>query len=260
MATAVRVVRNDGYGRSSRFYEVGGKKLPSVTTILSAVNKPALVPWAAKQEREMVYAGVRAILKDPEVRRENFIRSLEYAIGKEKAHSKALSKAATLGSEAHSLIEWNLRKELKQEVGPEPQIGEKALWAFMAYEDWRKSVNLSVSLVEQTVWSERYGYAGTMDWAGEIDHDGARLSVLGDWKTGKAIYAESLLQNAAYVHALIEMGHATPPMGGCVVRLPKVETDPNFEARVIPSAMQKRLFKVFLSVLELWKFLDEEAK
>ena len=260
MATqaAKQVSRNDGYGRSTRFYEVDGKRLPSVTSILSAVNKPALVPWAAKQEREMVYAAVQKMISDPGVTRINFMRSLDAAVGHEKAHSKLMSKAGDIGSECHGLIEWNMRKELLQTVGPEPKISEKALWAFMAYEDWRKQANLSPLLVEQAVWSQRYGYAGTMDWYGEIDHEGQRLRVLGDWKTGKGIYAEALLQNAAYVHALVEMGHADPGVAGCIVRLPKAVDDPAFEVRMIPADDQKQLFKVFLSVVELWKWLDDQ--
>ena len=37
-------IRRDG--PSGRFYEVQGQLLPSVTHILTAINKPALVPWA----------------------------------------------------------------------------------------------------------------------------------------------------------------------------------------------------------------------
>ena len=110
MSTATRVARQDGYGRSTRFYEVDGLRLPSVTSILSAVAKPALIGWAAKTEREMVYAAVRRLIVDPDVKRDNFMRSLEAAVGKERAHSKELAKAATIGSEAHALIEWHFRR------------------------------------------------------------------------------------------------------------------------------------------------------
>lgn len=264
MATqaVTRVARDDGWGRSTRFYQTPeGKRLPSVTSILSAVNKPALVNWAAKQEREMVLRAAADLWEDlpavsPKMSRTAYLSTLDKRLGKEKAHTKELAKAGDIGTEAHHRIEWCMRKELLQEVGPEPHCSDKALWAFMAYEDWRKTANLAPRLVEQTVWSERYGYAGTMDWAGDIDHEGGRLQVVGDWKTGKGIYAEALLQNAAYVHALIEMGHATPPVAGCIVRLPKTENDPAFEVRIIPADTQKHLFKTFLAVLDLWTWLD----
>jgi len=261
MATAVRRPREDGYGRTTRFYELpNGKKLPSVTAILQAVNKPALVNWAAKTEREMVVRAAADLYEDlPPVKmaRPAYVSTLENRIGKAKAHTKELAKASDIGSECHGMIEWCMRKELLQEVGVEPRISDKATWAFMAYEDWRKKANLSPRLVEQTVWSERYGYAGTLDWAGDIDHQDARLTVVGDFKTGKAVYGEAHLQVAAYGHALVEMGHADVLPAGCIVRLPKIETDPNFEIVVIPADRMKQLHKVFLNVIELWKWMDE---
>lgn len=260
MATAAvkRVPRDDGYGRSTRFYQVDGQKLPSVTAILQAVNKPALIPWAAKQEREMVYAAIRRVIADQEVKRSGFMLSLESAVGQEKAHVKELAKAGTIGSEAHSMIEWSLRKQLKQATGPEPVIGEKALWAFMAWQDWAKAANLSVNFVEEVVWSKRYGYAGTLDFAGQIDHEGQRVHTVADNKTGRAIYKEAHLQIAAYGHALVEMGHADVMPAGCIVRLPKVDTDPQFEVLIISPEDMKANHKVFLHVLELWRWLDEK--
>lgn len=267
---ARRVARDDGFGRSSRFYDVGGRKYPSVTTILHAVNKPALVNWAARTERELVLRAAADLYEDlpadaPKMTRVGYSTSLENRVGKEKAHARELSRASDLGSAVHALIEWNMRKELLQEVGPEPKVLPAGLWAFMAYEDWRKAANLAPALVEQVVVSERYGYAGTMDWAGSIDAPGwrrgdegpNRIHVVGDFKTGKAIYDEALLQNAAYVHALVEMGLAAPGTGGLIVRLPKVETDPAFETLYVAPEEQKRLFKVFLAVMDLWKWMEE---
>ena len=258
MSSPARVARDDGWGKFTRFYEVDDQKLPSVTTILDAVAKPALIPWAAKQERELVLNAARKLMANEGVTRGNFMASLETAIGQEKAHVRALAKAKTIGSECHALIEWHLRRELKQEVGTEPVVSEKALWAFMVYEEWRRSANLSVTLVEQVVYSRRYGYAGTMDFAGEIDNDAQRIVVLGDFKTGKAIYGEAHLQVAAYAHALVEMGYATTLPAGCIVRLPKVETDPEPEVLVIPAERMKELHRVFLHVLELWRWQDSQ--
>lgn len=270
-----KIWRDDGYGRRTGFYPVEGVgKLPAVTSILEAVAKPALVPWAAKLEREMVSRAAADLYEDlpvagPKMSRAAFLVSLmgdgsrgNYGrLGKVKAHSKALEKAADIGTSVHKMIQWNMRRELLQRVGPEPKLQPAASWAFMAYEDWRRASNLSPIFVEETVFSKRYGYAGTADWAGEIDASGpegrSRVHVLGDWKTGKSIYPEALLQNSAYVHALVEMGHATPDVGGIIIRLPKVETDPAFEVRLIPPEEQKTLFRTFLHVLELWKWLEE---
>lgn len=266
-ATAKRVSRADGYGRFTRFYETpDGGRYPSVTAILGAINKPALVNWAAKTEREMVLRAAGDLWEDlpvttPKMSKAGYLATLDGRIGKVKAHTKELAKATDIGSEAHALIEWTLRSELKQAVGPEPRISDKAQWAFMAWEDWRKQANLVPLAVEQMVWSSTHGYAGTMDLYCELDlPTGGRGRVVTDWKTGKGIYAESSLQNAAYVHALMEMGQAARPVAGLVVRLPKVESDPEFEVKFIPYEEQTPLLKTFLHTLELWRWMDGAAK
>ncbi len=264
-AAPKRYQREDGYGRSTRFYDIEGQKFPSVTAILQAINKPALINWAAKTEREAAIRAASELYQDlpvvgPKMNSMAYQETLQKRIGTIKAYQKQIAAAAEIGSECHALIEWNLRRELGQKVGPEPSISPKATWAFMAYEDWRGKANLAPFWIEQTVYSKRYGYAGTADWFGEIDGVDGRIKVLGDWKTGKGIYAEALLQNAAYVHAIAEMGHCEYPIAGCVVRLPKIESDPEFEVRLIPAEAQKALFKVFLNVLELWTWMDEQNK
>lgn len=250
--------------RRGRFYEIeGAGTLPSVTNILSVVGKPALVNWAASTERAMVTQAAANLYEDlplaPKMGRAAYLDTLSRRIGHEKAHTKELAKAGEIGSQCHSLIEWNLRKELGQKVGPQPVIGDKATWAFMAYEDWRKNAGIKPLMIEQTVFSRQHGYAGTMDLCADVAEYGA-LAVL-DWKTGKAIYEEALLQNAAYVQALVEMGHAlTPNVYGMIVRLPKMETDPEFEVRIIRPEEQADLFEAFLAAKRLWSFIQKHSK
>jgi hypothetical protein len=267
---ARRHSRNDGFGRSSRLYELpDGSRLPSVTTILGAINKPALVNWAAKTEREMV---VRAaadlwddIPKSVKMGRLAYITTLEDRIGKEKASAKLLRNAGDIGQQIHALAEYAVRRELKQEVHKpaplaDPKQDEAAEWGFMAWEDWRKSVNMVPLLVEQQCWSVKHGYAGTFDLLCELDlPTGGRGNVITDWKSGKGIYLEARLQIVAYAEALIEMGHAERPLSGLVVRVPKVMNDPAFETAFIPAEEHDEKFKAFLHVLELWKFLDKNG-
>jgi hypothetical protein len=185
--------------------------------------------------------------------------TLESRIGSEKAHRKVAAKAADIGSQAHALIEWTLRGELLQKRDEEPPATDKARWAFMAWEDWRKASALAPLHIEQTLWSNTHGYAGTTDIIGEVTHpEAGRIHVVGDWKSGKAIYDESLLQISAYIKAAEEMGHSSPSgdFWGLIVRLPKVETDPAFEVRWIPPQDVKAHFKAFLNALELWKWQE----
>jgi hypothetical protein len=236
---------------------------PAVTSILEAVAKPALIPWAAKVERELVIEAAASLWEDAprttKMSREAFIASLGNRLGKTRAHQKALAKAGEIGTQLHSLIEWNLRRDLGQVVGPEPHIRDEALWAFMVWEDWRKSVDLKPLAIEQVVWSNLYEYAGTMDLLAECTlPEIGRVRALLDWKTGKAIYGEAGLQNAGYVQALVEMKQATPPVTGVIVRLPKVDTDPEPEFKVISWEEIQSLFQVFLTVKDLWHWMEGE--
>lgn len=258
-AVAKRHSVDQGYGRTSRRYTTpDGAVYDSVTSILSAVGKPALINWAANTERALVIEAAANLFEDlpltgKRMSRPAYITTLTDRIGKQKAHQKELAKAAEIGSQVHGLVEWNLRRELGQQVGPEPHVHDKALWSFMVYEEWRKATHLVPVAIEQTVWSTTHQYAGTMDLYADVllePHGSCRVVL--DWKTGKGIYPEALLQNAAYVQALIEMGHAEPGVYGCVVRFPKVESDPDFEVRLITPAEHAELFRVFLAVKALW--------
>lgn len=264
--------------RSGRFYDVDGEKLPSVTTILSCINKPALVNWAAKVERELILKVSADLYEDappqPKMTRAGWLLTLTNRLGGEKAHQKELAKAGEIGSQCHELIEWTLKGELCYDAGPSPRISDAAQWAFMAWQDWRNSVKLKPILVEQTVYSKKYGYAGTMDLLCEIELAGLieyftkrnqpvpdevnrlvrnqeKALVVPDWKTGKAIYPEAHLQNAAYRQALREMGHSNPELG-LLVRLPKVESDPEFE--VVVAKPEAEMFPRFLDVMSVWKW------
>jgi hypothetical protein len=251
--------------RKGRHYQLPDSKevVPSVTNILSAINKPALVAWAANTERALVVDAAGDLHEDlpatgTKMSRPAYITTLKQRIGKTKAHQKELAKAAEIGTQAHALIEWNLRKQLLQEVGPEPKVSDKALWAFMAWEDWKEKANLAPLSIEQTIWSQEHGYAGTMDLYCELDIEGKRVKAVLDWKTGRGIYCESHLQSTAYVHALIEMEHAAFPTFGGIVRLPKIETDPEFEVKIIHPNDQRDLMEVFLSVKRTWEWMQEE--
>ncbi len=262
VGTAVRAAQTKPQridGPSGRFYQIDDQTLPSVTHILQVIGKPALISWAANQERTLVTEAAADLYEDvaklpKPLSRTSYITTLQGRIGKTKAHQRELAKAGDIGTQVHALIEWRLRNMLGQSLGPEPRVVDDAQWAFMAWEDWAKSVNLKPRYVEQMVFSRVYGYAGTMDLLADVND----VPTLIDFKTGKAIYAEAHLQNVAYQVAVSEMGH-DKPAGGLIVRLPKVQTDPAFEVAEVPSVTD--LFPTFLAVKDVWRwwFAQEEA-
>jgi hypothetical protein len=253
--------------KAGRFYEIKpGCRYASVTNILGIVNKPALIPWAAKMERLATIAAAADMFEEwkgplrvtTTINRDTYCSLLEARIGKAKASQKELEAAGEIGSQAHAMIEWHLEQQLGRKVGPPPKISDKATWAFMAFEDWARKVELLPLRSEQVIFSHKYEYAGTMDLLAWIMREGKRGLALIDFKTGKAIYAESYLQLSAYRQALIEMGLETADV--CViVRLPKVETDPEFEAVEVPDMDSH--FTAFCAAHELWKWQrDREAE
>ncbi len=280
--------------RSSRFYDItdaGGvtQRYPSVTTILGAIAKPALVGWAAKEERTLVTEAAAALYADTAklatpLPRAAYVLALEQRLGQTKAHVKALASAADIGTQAHHAIEHALRTQLGVAVGPAPVLPDAALWAFMAFEDFAREVALTPLAVEQVVYSHTHQYAGTLDLVADLDaaalltrlerqgpvslalaawlrQQGAVRAIV-DFKTGKAIYGEASLQAVAYERALAEMGHGRHDGvrvdGGLVIRLPKVTTDPDFEVAVVPPA--RELFQTFLAVRQLWDWTYEQEQ
>ena len=287
-ATAPRITRTTS--RTGRFYDITNpatgelRRYPSVTTILGAINKPALVGWAAKEERTLVSTAAAELYIDTArlgqpLSPTAYLLALEQRLGKTKAHVKALAEAADIGTQAHAAIEHALRTALGRAVGPAPVLPEAALWAFMAFEDFARDVQLTPIAIEQVVYSHTHQYAGTLDLVAtlkasalltRLERQGPVDAALGTWlaqqdtvravvdfKTGKAIYGEASLQAVAYERALAEMGHGRVD-GGLIVRLPKVTTDPEFEIAVVPPA--KALYQTFLAVRQLWDWTYQQEQ
>ncbi len=99
--------------------------------------------------------------------------------------------------------------------------------------------------IERTVYCEVCGYAGTLDLYARVR---GVLTVL-DWKSGRAIYPEAFLQNIAYRHAATRRG--MPSAQGLIVRLPKYQDDPAWEAMPVPETLTVEDFR---AALRLWRW------
>jgi hypothetical protein len=270
---SAKVTRIDS-ARDGRFYQVHGTPnparadglYPSVTHINTAFPKPALVPWAASEERKLVSAAAADLYAEqwtnecPQLPRAAYLVTLDAKVGRERGHAKALKKAGDIGTEAHKLVEWTMRRAVGAEAGPEPIVSEPARLAFMAFEDWARAVALKPILIERVVYSTRYGYAGTIDILARVCGVITEVSL----KTGKQIYLEAHLQSAAYVTALAEMGYLSPQGGSLIIRLPKTLEDPIFDgndpASVVVGKPASELLPVFLALKEVWAFQYGEDK
>ena len=172
-----------------RRYTVDGQRLPSVTTVLGVLNKPALLDWAARLAREG---------KD--------WRDVRDEAGDRGTNAHALALDVVLGK----------RRSLSSLPDEHRPYGQAAM-------AWVLERRPEVIQAERMIASG-HGYSGRFDLlAGIRGH-----RILADYKTvskwhfnGEAKlppYPENALQLDLYANALVECGYETPDYG-LVVRL-----------------------------------------
>jgi hypothetical protein len=176
-----------------RYYDLhDGTKLPSVTTVLStALNKPALVGWAAKTVAEEALANLPQIVKMSRTDRDGAVKFLK---GRPYAQR---DEAADAGTKAHDLAECYVLGKPYEVPAPDTDLG-KTLAQFVKFlEEWRPTFEAT----EAVVANKTIGYAGSLDAIARIPALGNKLLVI-DYKTSKSgPYPEWALQVAAYAKA-----------------------------------------------------------
>ena len=221
------------------------KDLPSVTTILSALAKPALMPWAAKQERELVK---RLVAEEFGTKGAQFFEPFVKRLQETKlACYTKLDEAGEIGTAIHAAVECAIKGQ------PIPELGPEATTGFEAWKRWRDEVELDVLMCEQQVFSIKHGYAGTADLVCRANHDGERWLCIGDNKSSRDVYMEHALQIAAYREALREMGHFTDDvMHGIIVKIPKTIKDGTVRAAFFTSQELDEYLETFLAIQKTW--------
>lgn len=140
------------------------------------------------------------------------IENWKNRIGQEKAN-KILETRQAIGTHVHKLIELTLKNKKYNLSAYENEIQE-GLCRFYEFKDLAK---LKPEGLEQRLWSNKHGYAGTADYIGYYQsvpkfmvrgHEpkfSKPTFVIGDWKTGRDIYPKYWLQLTAYVKAFEEL-------------------------------------------------------
>lgn len=194
-------------GGRSYIWEPTGENFPSVTTILNAMAKPALVGWGIKMvatgalERFDEWVAIRTAQGDESAIR--YLKSLPY---------ERRDRAADAGSAVHGAIEAAAK-------GLTPPRWPTSLDGFRKqYERFLAAHRPRWITSEATVFSRSAGYAGTLDAIAEV---GDRRLLI-DAKTGERIYDEAALQLAAYRYAdWIDLGDGAespiPDVDGCAI-------------------------------------------
>ena len=222
------------------------KPLTGITTVLSVIAKPSLIPWAANMVADHIreHAEWQSI-KFPEPQREYLVSEslLEEA---RKAHSKKKEEAAQKGTNIHAWIsQWCLaEKKFGYPPFPEDEIAREQAEQFVA---WAEKNQVKFLASEKKLMSEKLWIAGTLDFIAEIK--GRKF--MGDIKTYAKLYDRiPFLQMAGYRIMAEEMGEKDF-MGSVVVNLPK-----GGELEEKYSYDDETDKKGFLAALELYRVLN----
>lgn len=186
-----------------------GLPVAGVTSILSVLNKPALVQWAANCASKYIQEGYisRAEAGEP-LETTGFLSLCQEA---KTAHRRVSKEATDIGSTVHAFAESVLvDSRAKMPTDPKAAAGANAFLT------WFRSHKIEPIHVERMVLSRTWYYAGTVDFYGRIDGE---MCVL-DFKTSSGLYLEMLLQLAAYAVAITEETKE-PIRTGWIVRLDK---------------------------------------
>lgn len=150
--------------RTKRTYTIDGQQYPSVTEVLTIINKPSVNDWRAR-------------------------------VGLDEA-TRIANTAAQLGTRVHALAaDYALGKPV------EVSSDDPVVPLFIAYQQWFDQAVREVVAVERTVHHPLFGYAGTTDLVCVLHGDD--LPTVVDLKTSNWTAPEWALQTAAYARALV---------------------------------------------------------
>lgn len=175
-------------------------KLWSVTTIIGALDKPALVYWAADETAKAAIDFERtwkAILEE-----QGRDEALKFLGGARYRRPKGMRSATELGTVVHAVCEEYAL------TGQRPEVDDEVLPFLDQFDAWLNEFQPSYQATEVCVYHPTYGYAGTAD--AFLTIDGVRFIV--DYKTSRETHTKGGklrkpypdqvgLQLAAYAHA-----------------------------------------------------------
>ena len=210
-----------GTGRPRAYLLADGSRVPSVTTVLNRWKESGgLLQWAFQRGK----SGAESLYED--------------------------RAPLDIGTLVHSCVEADIHGAPHPVIPPEYE--ERVISAYSAWRDWWNGTPFEIVATEVPLVSERHRFAGTIDAVMKTPNGLA----IGDWKTSAAVYADYLLQLAAYKILWDEARPDDPITGGYhLMRFSKQHGD--FEHRYFPEAADAE--RQFLLLLEAYR-LDRELK
>lgn len=196
------------------YRKADGTRVPSVTTYLDVLAKPALIHWAW----ELGVAG------------------LDYR--------KVRDQAGDIGTLVHYLILSHLKGEEPDLSTYTPQDIAAAASSMSKFKEWLEIHELEPILLETPLVSELFSYGGTFDFYGK-DNDKPTLL---DFKTSGDVYPENFYQLAAYMMLLTEHGYEVK--SARIVRVSRAEGE-SFDDR--PAGKLENHWQIFLACQQIYE-------
>lgn len=225
----------------SRFYvhPDTGAKAPGVTSIISMLPKPFLVPWASKMVAEFAVDNLGAVSALSGNDRQAAVDLLK------NAPRRNTNTAADAGTDVHDIYDRLAKGEDIGRVHPDLDPYVRNFCEFV------DEFEPEFTFTEETVWSEAHDYAGSFDVYATIQGE----QVFGDWKTTRSgVYPEVALQLAAYRHAdyILRPDGSTipnpPSTGGFVLH-----TRPEGWS-LVPVTCEQEQFETFLTLRSIFNW------
>lgn len=232
---------NRGRGHSYVDSETG-EKIPGVTTILGdGLAKPALINWAANTTAEYAVDRWEELTGLSPSKRLNELKTARYA---------DRDAAGGRGTAVHKLAEQLVH-------GDEVDVPEALRGHVESYVKFLDDFNVQPMLVEATVVSYRYRYAGTLDLLADLNGHGRLLL---DVKTARSgVFPDNALQLAGYRYcdACVVGGEEQdmPEADGCAVVHVRADG-----YSLVPVEAGPAVFRTFLYVQQLWRWTNEQSK
>lgn len=202
-------MKNFTFNKEKHYYELDGKRMYGVTTVLGVIAKPALIPWAVKMATDYI----KTNCKQDELMR--YLVNLADLEAAKSAHRKKKEEAGEKGTDTHSIIEDLIKEAIAINGGfllPNLNTNEQVT----NFTRWASKANVQFLASEKQLYSELAWVAGTTDMVCVIDGK----KYVGDIKTSSAIYPEHFYQMSAYRMMLEEMGEQGFD-GSVVIRIGK---------------------------------------
>ncbi len=194
-----------------------GEVVPSVTTALGILGKPALIRWANK-------LGLQGI-----------------------DSSKYVDVLADIGTLTHYLILCRLQEEVPEVDDYTPEQVRMAEVCFKQYVEWEDKNPVMAVFTERSLVSEKYQYGGTIDLYGVCNKE----LLLVDFKTSNSgIFPEMIFQVSAYYHLLLENGYRVSK--AVILRIGRSGLEGAEEKIILPYELENG-FEIFARCLDIYQ-------